>query len=308
MLKTIRRTVQILFLILIVALPVAGNYGALLSGKGQRDFYDVARDDSGTILAGLYHLIHRIVDPPFNPQETVPKIDQFKGALYSITILGFNITDHLSALIATVTSGVVYTPLLLALIIPLVFNILLGRAFCGWICPMGLILEGVAYIRWALNRFFNLLLPDIRLNSVYRYYLLGGGFLSALFGVPVLIFLLPYGLVSREIYNYIFYMAFGFGGVIIVGIILFDLVSDRGWCRYLCPAGAFFSLLSPLRIVRIRRDKKGCPDDCTVCTENCTMGLEPHRDRIGMGCDNCGNCITSCPAGTIKYRIGVGRA
>ena len=304
MLKVLRRTVQILVLFIIIFIPIVSNYGTMLSGKSQRDFSLVAREDPGGVPGIVYDIIHWVVDPPFNPQETVPTIDQYKGAVWSFTIWGYNITDPLVAFVSIIAGKVLYMPVLVAIILPLLFILLLGRAFCGWICPMNTLLEIVDGVRGFFYR-RGYALPDIRLNPSYRYYILAGGLAAAALGVPVVLFLLPYGLISQEVYYYIFYGTFSFGGVLILAIVAFDLFSRRGWCRYLCPGGAFFSLLSPLRIVRIYRDRSACKEDCTICTDDCTMGLEPHRDLTGIRCDNCGVCISSCPSGAMKYRLGL---
>ncbi|HHL40037.1 MAG TPA: 4Fe-4S binding protein [Deltaproteobacteria bacterium] len=304
MLQKVRRSVQLAIFLSVAAVAFVSNYGVILSMKSQRDFTEVATEDSGVVLAWLYTALHRVVDPPFNPVETLPTLDRYKGGVWSLSILGVDLTDPLAGLVVMLASLDFHWRLLAAMALPLLFIVVFGRAFCGWICPMGTLLELVDDLRRYLSRALGLELPDYRIHGGYRYFVLAGGVAAALFGGTALLFLLPYGPVSFEIFHLIFFGGFSFLVFFIVFFIAVDLVSRRGWCRYLCPAGAFFSLLSPLRLLRVRRVAEGCPPGCEICTEECTMALEPHRDRIGTGCDNCGSCISACPAKTINYRIG----
>ncbi|OGP31369.1 MAG: hypothetical protein A2073_01615 [Deltaproteobacteria bacterium GWC2_42_11] len=281
-------------------------YGYLLSAKGQKDFMDVVMEEKGHIAGILYGAINKVAAPsPNAADEFVSYIDMFKGGVWSLTVYGFNITDPLAAVIATISGKAFYIPLAISIIIPMVFIFIFGRAFCGWVCPMNLLFELNEKARQKLES-FKVPILDITMDRRYKYVVLFSMLVLSLFGIQLLPYILPYALVSREIYSYIFYTAFSFGMVLILLLLLFELlVSRRGWCRYLCPGGAFFSLLGFIRAVNVDADLRNCPVNCQICTEVCPRGLEPHKNIIGMECDNCGLCISKCPASAVRYKFGV---
>jgi ferredoxin-type protein NapH len=80
------------------------------------------------------------------------------------------------------------------------------------------------------------------------------------------------------------------------------LVARRGFCRYLCPGGALYSLLGRFRLVRIKRVVEEC-NDCAKCTSICEFGLDPLRDNFGQECNNCSACIAICPTDAMTFYI-----
>lgn len=303
MLQPIRRIVQASIILLILFIPIFSYYGTLLAEKGQREVREVAREETGPVSALVYVAIDKVISPPSNPAETIRAIDPFKGGVWSINLFDFNITDPLAALAATLGGKAIYIPLLVSIIIPLVFILIFGRAFCGWLCPMNTLFELTDRFRGWVGR-LGLPTLDIHLDRRYKYLVLVACLLLALWGFLLFPYILPYALVTREIYLYIFYGGLGFGSALILILLLFELlISRRGWCRYLCPGGAFFSLLGSMRVIGVTLDMGRCGEGCDLCTVACKMGLEPHRDKIGMECDNCGLCISACPSKAIRYRV-----
>lgn len=305
MLQISRRSVQTVVLLLIVAMPLVSFYGRILSGKGQRKVSEVAISDGGRILGPVYIAIDRIYMPGPNAREAVEPIDGFKGGAWSLTLFGYNITDPLAGIAAMIGGRGIYLPLLLSMSLPVLFIIIFGRAFCAWICPMNTLFEINNWVRNKVEKY--IFKPaDIHLDRSYKYIVLVASLVLTAAGVSLLPYLLPYALVTRQPYYYVFYSTFGIGMVIILAMFLFEIfVSRRGWCRYLCPGGAFFSMLSPLRLVKVQRNAGECISGCSRCSEACKMGLLPHEDRTGMECDNCGLCVTSCPSAAMKYKIEV---
>ena len=85
--------------------------------------------------------------------------------------------------------------------------------------------------------------------------------------------------------------------------LLFDLfVARRGFCRYLCPGGALYSLLGRYRPFRIRRIVESC-NDCARCNQVCEFGLNPLRDDFGQECNNCSACIAVCPTDAMTFTV-----
>ncbi len=303
MLQIIRKTVQLTIIFSIISITILSHYGSLATERRQQDFNHVLDETVAPFMKPVYKAIDRIISPPYNTKELIESLDLFKGGAWSINIFGFNLTDPLAALGAIIASHNIYMPLIAALAIPLLFMLIFGRAFCGWICPMNSLLEINDRIKGFLIS-LGVPLFNKNLSTSYKYLILSGGLLLAFSGFSVFPYILPYALISREIYYGIFYNTVSVGVIIIFFILLFEiLISRRAWCRYFCPGGAFFSLIGSMRLVRVRRDSGKCMSDCSICDDACKQGLEPRNSKIGMECDNCGLCISKCPSGALKYAV-----
>jgi len=95
------------------------------------------------------------------------------------------------------------------------------------------------------------------------------------------------------------------GGFIILAIIAIGAAFiERFFCRYLCPLGAVFSILSKARILKIKKLRDKC-GPCRICTNNCSMGIKLYKmDKVSSGeCINCFKCIDVCPRKNTKVNI-----
>ena len=145
-----------------------------------------------------------------------------------------------------------------------------------------------------------------RLDRRLKYLVLAMGIaLSYITGAVLFAAIYPPAIIGREIYYAIAQQGFGAGAVFFVLTLLFDLmVSRRGFCRYVCPGGALYSLLGHFRIVRIQRNVQTC-NDCAKCNAICQFGLDPLRDGFGQECNNCTACIAVCPTDALKFRLSL---
>lgn len=77
---------------------------------------------------------------------------------------------------------------------------------------------------------------------------------------------------------------------------LLSLFIHRVFCRYFCPLGAQYGLISLTRILTIKRDVVKCID-CKLCDNNCPMEIQVSKNEIldSPNCISCGKCILSCP-------------
>lgn len=208
----------------------------------------------------------------------------------------FLFSDPLVALL-TIGSSRVLVPLLFVSGSLVVFTLLFGRAFCSWICPLGTLIDGARHVfkpKW--ERFS----PDThRSMQRWKYYLLVfmafGALMSAqwvfLFDPLVLMFrgaaslypvlthllpdrVVPLGLAAKAHEVPLLPV------ILFLGAIGLTAISPRFWCRYLCPLGAFYGLLSKQPL--LRRRVKGC-DVCKgrevekECVEHCRMGAVPQK-------------------------------
>lgn len=199
--------------------------------------------------------------------------------------------------------------LLTGLLVPLAGTLLLGRVYCGWICPMGLLLPLARRLRDACA-FLELPPGEHRLWRGDKYLLLGAGaVLVALTGLPLLHYLYPPAILARESHAFaaaLFDRAeagrFGFpwgafsAGLLFLGAIAaVEVALAPGfWCASLCPGGALYAALSRWKRLGVRREKPACVD-CLLCDRACPLQLRPMLDQTGAECDACGVCVDACP-------------
>lgn len=88
---------------------------------------------------------------------------------------------------------------------------------------------------------------------------------------------------------------------IFIAAILLNLKSPRFYCRYICPLGALFGLLSTHAVWRIGKAEKKCTD-CLFCETDCEGACSPASVMRTSECVLCLNCIKSCPHDLIGYR------
>jgi polyferredoxin len=183
----------------------------------------------------------------------------------------------------------------------MLMSILLKKAFCSWLCPVGTFSE---YMWRVGRRIFgrNLKLPrwfDIPLRGL-KYILLGLfvvviGAMSAdaLDGFMTT----PYGLlVDVKMLN--FFRDMGITAAVVIALlVLLSMLVQNFWCRYLCPYGALMGLASLLSPVKIRRDAEACID-CSKCSKACPAGLAVDQlvQIRTVECTACMACVAACPA------------
>jgi polyferredoxin len=194
----------------------------------------------------------------------------------------------------------------------LLLSFLLRKAFCGWLCPIGVISERL----WKLGRetfrrsFFPQRWIDIPLRGLK--YLLLSFFLYAVvvMGASEIgqFMMSPYGLVADiKMFNFFRFLtplAAGVTGV----LFLLSFFVPNAWCRYLCPYGALMGLVSMASPARIRREPAACID-CAKCAKACPSALPVDRlvQIRSAECLGCMECVAACPAeGALAMQLGPG--
>lgn len=183
-------------------------------------------------------------------------------------------------------------------------TLLVGNAFCGWVCPFGALQDGIAWVRRKLH------LPTLavppRLDKALRW----GRFAVLALVVYMSVTTAKLWFADYDPYVTLFSLHWLFNfttamwpalailAVVIVGAFLVE----RAFCRYLCPLGAVFSILNRFSFVRIRRSAPTCTD-CRLCDKACPVGIEPSLARpfASTDCIGCMDCLTTCPVpGALK--------
>jgi len=82
----------------------------------------------------------------------------------------------------------------------------------------------------------------------------------------------------------------------------------RGWCRYVCPQGAFSALFSRFSFLGLKRDpvrcsKAGCRDCVDVCPMLVPILEEPWEKFTHPECIMCLKCVDACSTKAIKPKF-----
>lgn len=179
-------------------------------------------------------------------------------------------------------------------------SLVLKKAFCSWLCPIGTLSEGV----WMFGRKLfgrNVTLPrwlDYPLRSLK--YLLMVFFVWSILAMSTedlrMFIFSPYNKMA-DVKMYLFFAeisAFALG--VLLALLLLSMVVKNFWCRYLCPYGALLGLVSFLGPLKITRNTKTCVD-CELCTKACPSDIRVHAvKRVNSDeCMSCMKCVAVCP-------------
>ena len=140
--------------------------------------------------------------------------------------------------------------------------------------------------------------------------LLGALGTTAVFGFPVFCLVCPVGLTFATLIGLWHLFQFhetSWGLILFPAILAIEVLVLRKWCVNICPISALVSLISNAnRTLRPRVDRAACLRergiDCRACVDACPEQVDPHSARIPE-CSKCGACIASCPAQAIRLKL-----
>lgn len=223
-------------------------------------------------------------------------------------------------------------PLVFTLLTFFGFFVLLGKAFCGWVCPLGTLQEWINKVGRRFQRPLHRLGERRlgRVRPVKWLILLGLVFLLPLLtGLGVTPHSLgnPYcdvcpsriattlltGNTEQLALNLSDGWSFALGALsnALTGFILVAALAVRQpFCR-ICPMLAFNSLFQRLALLRLVKSPHDRCESCGICTQACPMDIPEiarlHGPRaFHEDCTLCGRCAEYCPQdGVIKMEWGI---
>ncbi len=257
----------------------------------------------------------------FAAMFAIPVLNSFEiyaltGTFYSLNVGGMAMADPSALLQAVAASGEMPRPVLISLWFPLLLALLLGRVWCGWMCPYHLLSDLAARVRALFRKRVTgktepetLPVPGpFRANVIRFGFLLTGTLLAGAVGIPVLNYVNAPGILSTEAMLMVRERAvsveFGFI-VLLLAVELFLL--PRFWCRLFCPTGACLSLMRTPYTLRVRARSGNPKAPCckkNTCSPACPMGLVPYREGGDLLCTNCARCIDACGGIREKKMLG----
>ncbi len=163
--------------------------------------------------------------------------------------------------------------------------------FCGWICPFGSLQELAFKIKSLIFNDNSFKLPYYEKLRLIKYIIL-----------LILIFISfdnlnkaeyaaeiePFKTIwLRELTKTSTYIIIYPFLLIIINIFIY-----RFFCRFICPLGAFLSILSSFILLKLRR--RGTCQVCHICEVNCTSNAIDKKGKINQKeCFGCFNCINT---------------
>jgi len=97
-----------------------------------------------------------------------------------------------------------------------------------------------------------------------------------------------------------FYQGSGLIGVLFLSVIFLCLRVPRFYCRFICPLGALFGLLSRWSLWRMGKSEDQCRQ-CHQCEAHCEGGCAPSQVIEISECVLCLNCMDRCRHGLMGY-------
>jgi len=216
--------------------------------------------------------------------------------------------DPLAAIEVTLATRRAEIDLLVGAGVLLAFGVLAGPVFCGWVCPLGLLLDLNDALRrgWTqrLHR-GSWLVRGLRVPAEIKYGFLGLALGFALVArLPAFQTLSPINIVAWAI------VFSAWPALLVVGaLVAVEHIASRVWCRSLCPLGALYSLVGRYGLLRVRVDPARAGKlRCERCTQSCPMGIRVTEDYVVAGksaidhpdCTRCGACVDACPSGALR--------
>ncbi len=192
--------------------------------------------------------------------------------------------------------------------------LLIPRGFCGYLCPLGTLIDIFDWLLGKRVRSFRLPAKGWWLHL--KYYLLLATLVSAALGVvvsgfvaaiPVLtrgfVFLVkPFQTAAERGWHQVPAMTPGqwLSVALFAGVFALCFLGPRFWCRCVCPTGAIFSIASLLRITE-RKVASNCIN-CGKCVDTCSFDAV-HGDFTtkAADCTFCQTCGGVCPVGAVRF-------
>lgn len=202
----------------------------------------------------------------------------------------------------------------LAALIPLALTLVLGRFFCGWLCPFGAIHEFISWI--ARTRQTPASRPDAKLLRV-KYLILTAVIVAALAGTTLGGWLDPFALLTRGISAGLEPAVSSYLprpgwtrvavqpvliGMILLAVILLNVWKLRFFCNALCPLGALYGVFARFSWMRI--ETTSACTGCRKCTARCTYNGGPSAEQLKSECNLCFACVADCPTECVQVKFG----
>ena len=250
-----------------------------------------------------------------------------------ITLLFLDFTGTLHTWLGWLAK-IQFLPAVMALNVVVVVALLLltlvfGRIYCSVICPLGVLQDILARFRRKKNKYnYSREVRWLRYPMLVVFVIAGVAGVGSLFQL-----LAPYSAFGRiatmlfqplwkmgnnllayfaeQADSYAFYSVdvwmksmpvLVIAAVTLVVLFVLAWRGGRTYCNTICPVGTVLSLFARFSWLKIRFDRDKCRN-CSMCSKNCKaacIDFKTHSVDYSR-CVVCGDCISSCKFGALKY-------
>jgi ferredoxin-type protein NapH len=223
------------------------------------------------------------------------------AGICAIPVGGFSI-DCIYGVLQRVLSSPLYLALwalIVFALVPIAGSLLLGRVFCGMMCPIGTVLDLAGKIRRRAGY-----LGKLHLDNKNNKYVVAASFAlaSAAVGSPTFCLVCPIRGICTA-YGSLKPLELGLTAV----PLLFEVSDKRAWCRYFCPVGAVMGLFGARKLLGFKIDTGKCIK-CKACMRVCPTNAIT-EDSLKTGeisrteCIVCGRCYDVCMYDALKFGV-----
>jgi cytochrome c oxidase accessory protein FixG len=191
---------------------------------------------------------------------------------------------------------------MLMLWVIVIFSMLYGRVWCGWMCPQTVLNELYSWFKKIVNR--RLGVPRTGGSPLKR----GASIVILSLATAAISLVIGFNLVAYFVDPYRMLQeiaAFSMGPVTtgcIVGIAALMFVDVMFWREKFCTKSCPYAMLqvvitdSKTQIVRYQTERNEECIDCKACVRDCMMGIDIRTSPYQTECIHCGDCVDSCAA------------
>ena len=210
-----------------------------------------------------------------------------------------------------------------------ILTILLGRFFCGWVCPFGSLHQFFGWLgALGRNPADQISRNQYRKAQGIKYFILIlflvmaaiplSGSVSLQTGIldPIPLVYRSFNLALLPIADQFIrtfsvtprqYEGAWLIGAVFLAALLLNFIYPRFYCRFLCPLGALLGILGRFSLCRIGKSQETC-SDCKLCDKVCEGACNPWGKIRIPECVLCFNCTGICPDHVLRYGTGESKA
>ncbi|NTW05439.1 MAG: 4Fe-4S binding protein [Peptococcaceae bacterium] len=195
--------------------------------------------------------------------------------------------------------GKIFSGTFILFVITFVIAIIFKRSFCGLLCPFGAIQEFFAGLgRKVFKRKFIIPLSVDRPLRYLKYIVL---LVTVAYAWKTAgLWMAPYdpwsayGHLSEGLASV--WEESSIGLILLIVTLVGSLLYDRFFCKYLCPAGAFYGIVGRISPFRVVRDESKCIN-CRLCSRECPVNIDVQqlKEVKSPECIDCQICVLACP-------------
>jgi len=188
------------------------------------------------------------------------------------------------------------------------FTLFFGRFFCGWLCHFGAIQEFAWWIfdkvgikPKTINSRLIVFLPAFVL---FNFYIIPN---TVHFFNSNQQWNLSLNLSYPEVWTFLPGFVIGSLTFVVDGFLIVYFLGRKGFCRFVCPWGAFLKLPTSLSMFKVR--KTGDCTHCNMCTSGCPIAIDVSYEInkfdkvLNSNCTSCMICIDDCPEDALGYHF-----